>query len=168
MSIMFWIGFFLVMAFLLQGFLGFLQIKNFSVNFGDLRKKGKVLIGKNPKRIRSGSLILMAIDKEGSIKEARIMKGVTVFAKFKQLKKLQNMNVVEVAANHQIISSFDKLTQQCILNAYRNYINFKTGKLTTEDLDTSVNIFSIPILEKIKIQSMQIARFVKRNFIREK
>lgn len=168
MSVMFWMGLFLVMAFLLQGFLGFLQIKNFSANFGELRKKGKVLIGKNPKKLRSGSLILMAIDNEGNIKEARIMKGVTVFAKFNQLSKLHSMNIAEVASDYKFITGFDKLTQQCILNAYRNYINFKTGRLAIDDLDTSINLFSMPLFEKIKMQILQISNFIKQRFVREK
>jgi DNA-binding transcriptional regulator of glucitol operon len=120
---MFIIGLFLVSAFLLQGALGFLQIKNFSRNFSVLRKQGRVLIGKNPKRFNSGSLMLISIDESGLIKEARIMKGVTIFAKFKSLSMLSGKYLQVVAADYDELHHFDRLTRQCLLNAYRNYID---------------------------------------------
>lgn len=144
------IGLFLVGAFLLQGALGLIQIKNFTKNYRDLRLMGRVLIGKNPKRFRSGSLILMSIDEVGKIKAARIMKGVTIFVKFKALPELTGEYLAMVAADHDTLKKYDRLTQQCILNAYRNYIDFKAGKLNASDYDTSTNVFTMPLFEKIR------------------
>ena len=69
------IGLIVVGAFLLQGLFGIFQIKNFSRNYRELRLLGpyRILIGKNPKRFFSGSLMLIAIDNDGNIKEARLM-----------------------------------------------------------------------------------------------
>nr|WP_243679734.1 transcriptional regulator GutM [Lactiplantibacillus plantarum] len=71
-------GVILVSAFLLQGFLGLRQIKNFSKTFHQLRVLAPVAIGKNPKKLRSGTLILLAIKDDGTILEAQMMKGVTI------------------------------------------------------------------------------------------
>lgn len=157
-----YLGIGLVAAFLLQGVLGFIQIKNFSNNYREMRQQGRVLIGKNPKRLQSGSLMLLSIDIEGNIHEARIMKGVTIFAHFKPLPFLQHRNIVEVAADSTKMHQVDKLTRGCILNAYRNFVNFKTNQLAYDDLNTSVNIFSMPLFEKIKQLSTQVIQLVNR------
>ena len=66
------IGLIVVGAFLLQGLFGIFQIKNFSRNYRELRLLGpyRILIGKNPKRFFSGSLMLIAIDNDGNIKDS--------------------------------------------------------------------------------------------------
>lgn len=143
-------GIILVAAFLLQGLLGLRQIKNFSNTFHKLRVLAPVAIGKNPKKLRSGTLILVAVDNNGSIKEAQMMKGVTIFAKFKELKALKNKNLAEVASSYDQLKRFDKLTRVCLLDAYKNYINYRTNKLKPQDIDTSIKIWSLPMAEKIK------------------
>ncbi|VDG20869.1 sorbitol operon activator [Lactobacillus plantarum WCFS1] [Lactiplantibacillus mudanjiangensis] len=160
MTLTLYLGIGLVAAFLLQGLLGFIQIKNFSQNYRELRQHGRVLIGKNPKRLQAGSLLLLAIDLDGNIKEARIMKGVTIFAHFKQLPLLKQHNIVVVAADNEMMQQVDKLTRGCILNAYRNFVNFKTGQLAYDDLNTNVNIFSMPLFEKIKQLYHQLNRLI--------
>ncbi|KRL97710.1 transcriptional regulator GutM [Liquorilactobacillus satsumensis] len=142
-------GLLLAGAFILQGLFGFFQIKNFTRNYHELRKQGKVLIGRNPKKFRAGSLILMALDGTGKIKEARIMKGVTVFAKFKKIGRLHEKQLQEVAADYDYLAGFDRLTRRCILDAYRNYINFQTGKMEAGAFNTSVNLFSLPLLARL-------------------
>ncbi|MFT9274060.1 MAG: transcriptional regulator GutM [Liquorilactobacillus nagelii] len=143
-------GIILVAAFLLQGLLGLRQIKNFSKTFHKLRMLAPVAIGKNPKKLRSGTLILIAVQGNGTIKEAQIMKGVTIFARFKELKTLKNRNLAELASSYEQLKDFDKLTRVCLLDAYKNYINYKTNKLQPQDIDTSIKIWSLPMVEKIK------------------
>lgn len=64
--------------------------------------------------------MLMAIDEQtGRIKEARIMKGVTVFAKFQSLPQLNNQNLAVVAADPQFLKQFNRLVQQCIFECLR-------------------------------------------------
>lgn len=150
MTLTMYLGIGLVAAFLLQGLLGFFQIKNFSKNYGEMRQAGRVLIGKNPKRVQSGSLLLLSINGDGDIQAARIMKGVTVFAHFKPLSRIVGHNIVALAADYDALASIDKLTRGCILNALRNFINYKTGQLAYDDLNTSVNIFSLPLFTKIQ------------------
>ena len=87
---------------------------------------------------------------DGTIKEAQIMKGVTIFARFKELKALKNRNLAELASSYEQLRNFDKLTRVCLLDAYKNYINYKTNKLQPQDIDTSIKIWSLPMVEKIK------------------
>jgi len=166
MSPMLLIGIVLVSAFLLQGLLGFFQIRSFSKHFQQMRRQGKVLIGKNPRKIQSGSLMLMAIDTDGNIKAAQLLQGVTVFAHFKPAKQLVGQNIAVLGADYDQLRHFNRLTRQCILNAYQNFINYRTGHLTAEAFDTKVNVFALPLVDQIKNQSSRLLGTLKQHFAR--
>ncbi|BDR58214.1 transcriptional regulator GutM [Xylocopilactobacillus apicola] len=158
-------GLVLVGAFILQGIMGLFQIKDFTKRFNELHRKGKVLIGKNPKKFRSGTLMLISIDDQTSvIKEAQIMKGVTVFAKFHQLPQLKDQSLVEVAADYDFLHQLNPLVRQCLLNAYSNFINFKNGTLSPSEYDTRVNVFSMPAFVQIKNFGERV--FAKKKTVR--
>ena len=159
------IGLIVVGAFLLQGLFGIFQIKNFSRNYRELRLLGpyRILIGKNPKRFFSGSLMLIAID-DGNIKEARLMQGVTVFAKFRTLKKLEGKNIAVLAADYQELKRMNKLTRQCLLNAYKTFVDFKTQKLSASAYDTSVNVFNMPLFTKIGLMANNLKANMSKKF----
>ena len=61
---MFFVVLILIVAigFVLQYFLGLLQIKHFTKNYTDLRSKGRVAIGRRPSIFKSGTLILLQIN----------------------------------------------------------------------------------------------------------
>ncbi|AVK61457.1 transcriptional regulator [Lactobacillus sp. CBA3605] len=143
-------GMILVGAFILQGLLGLKQIENFSTTFHRLRLMAPVAIGKNPKKVRSGTLILVAVNADGNIIEAQMMKGVTIFAKFTEIKILRQKNLAEVAASYQQLRQFDRLTRICLLDAYKSYSDYRSKKLIPEDFDSTVKIWSLPMVEKIK------------------
>lgn len=153
-------------VFLLQSILGFLQVKNFVKEFRRMCKYGKVLIGKNPKKFRAGSLLLLRIDSNANIEEAKIMKGVTIFARFKELKVIEGKSLPILAASYDDLQKIDFLTRECLLNAYRNYINFKTGKMSRSDLDTSTNFLSLPVFEMWKDELFAKFRLVRRKVIK--
>lgn len=148
-------------VFLLQSILGFLQVRNFVKEFRRMCKHGKVLIGKNPKKFRAGSILLLSIDENANIKEAMLMKGVTIFARFRELKAIEGKSLPILAASYDDLQRMDTLTKECLLNAYRNYINFKTGKMSRSDLDTSTNFFSLPVFEMWKNELVAKFRLVK-------
>lgn len=153
-------------VFLLQSILGFLQIRNFVKEFRRMCKKGKVLIGKNPKKLRAGSLLLLSIDRDANINEAKIMKGVTIFARFKEFKAIEGKSLPILAASYDELKEIDPLTRECLLNAYRNYINFKTGKMSRSDLDTSTNFLSLPVFSMWKNEFISKFRLVKSKVIK--
>lgn len=149
-------------VFLLQSVLGFLQVRNFVKVFRKMCKKGKVLIGKNPKKFKAGTLLLLNIDGQANITHAEIMTGVTIFARFKKLASIEGKSLPLLASDYEELSKFNKLTRECILNAYRNFINFKTGKMSREDLDTSTNFLSLPVFSLWKNQLVNKFCEIKR------
>lgn len=57
-----------------------MQIKNFNINYIEMRKKGKVAIGRKRGYIQVGIIVMLLIDNDGIIVDCRKMQGVTVFA----------------------------------------------------------------------------------------
>ncbi|MDF7638625.1 transcriptional regulator GutM [Lactobacillus sp. ESL0791] len=130
-------------AFLLQSVFGFIQLRNFLKIFKRMNKKGKVLIGKNPKKLRAGSLLLLNIDENATIQDAQLMKGTTVFARFRQLSSLKKKSLPLLASSYDQLQEMDPLVKGCILNAYKEYINFKTGKQA--EMETGTSFLALPV-----------------------
>lgn len=120
------------LAWLLQTALGFLQFKNFNKNFKELRQKGRVVIGKNRGRVKMGSVILIAIDDNCSILESRIMKGITILARFKPMEILNNQNLHSI--NPNILQDLDKQTALAIQDGIKNYNEYYKTK---EEIDSN-------------------------------
>lgn len=109
----------MAVAFLLQYLIGCYQIKNFSKSFGQLRKLGRVAIGRYNGKIRAGVIVMFAIDSQGNIICAEKMEGVTVLAKFKKLKGFEGQNIADIKESD--IKKFTLQTRKAILDAVSNY-----------------------------------------------
>ncbi|MCW6110820.1 transcriptional regulator GutM [Clostridium sporogenes] len=120
------------LAWLLQTALGFLQFKNFNKNFKELRQKGRVVIGKNRGRVKRGSVILIAIDDNCSILESRIMKGITILARFKPMEILNNQNLHSI--NPNILKNLDQQTALVIQDGIKNYNEYYKAR---EEIDSN-------------------------------
>ncbi|MDS1003707.1 transcriptional regulator GutM [Clostridium sporogenes] len=120
------------LAWLLQTALGFLQFKDFNKNFKELREKGRVVIGKNRGRVKRGAVILIAIDDNCSIIESRIMKGITILARFKTMEILNNQNLHSI--NPNILKNLDQQTTLAIQDGIKNYNEYYKAK---EEIDSN-------------------------------
>lgn len=114
------------LAWLLQIGLGFLQLRDFNKNFKELRQKGRVVIGKNRGRVKKGSVILIAIDDDCCIFESRIMKGITILARFKAMEILNGENLHSINTN--ILKDLDKQTTLAIQDGIKNYNEYYQQK----------------------------------------
>ena len=64
MNSMILFGAFCAAAYVLQILLGLKQLKNFNVTYGQLRKLGRVAIGRRSGKIKSGTIVLFALNRE--------------------------------------------------------------------------------------------------------
>lgn len=159
------LGIFIAAAFLLQALMGYFQIRNFAHNYHEVRQGGRVLIGKNPRRFRQGSLMLIGLDHDDRIQEIRVMKGLTVFSRFRDVNQFDGEPVAEVGADYTALQKLSRTERECFLNAYRNYVNYKTNNLSFEDFDTSrVSMFSLPIFNEIGIKMKAIPQMLTNVF----
>lgn len=113
-----------ILAFLFQYFLGFLQIKNFNKNYIELKKRGRVVIGKKKGFFLAGAIVLLLIDENANIVDARYMQGVTVFARFKIIEKLKKLNLLDIDDKLLKDMGFSRSLTEAILNGIKNYKGF--------------------------------------------
>lgn len=110
---------------------GLLQIKDFNNNYIELRKLGKVAIGRKKGRLSSGTIVLIRIKDDGLIVEARKMQGVTVVARVKSFKGLEGRYIGEITEND--LKNFNKPLKKAILDAVKNYTKFKMEEVSKEE-----------------------------------
>lgn len=121
-------------AFLLQIFLGYFQMRHMSHVFIVMRREGRVAIGRKRGNFRSGTIVFLAIDGKGKILDARKMQGVTILARFRELKPLIGEPIT--AINKKKVSAYNKLIQQAIADAVNNYRIVAEGGTIEENRGT--------------------------------
>ena len=148
---------FAVSAYAFQILLGFQQIKHFNKNYQELRRKGKVAIGRRPGKVRSGTIVMFAIKDEGEILDARIMQGVTVLSKFKQLDDYVGQDIHYIDKYHPLVQKENKLTQYAMENAREIYLRVAVGDYTEDpapspfkQLAFNLNVSKNVLLSKFK------------------
>lgn len=118
-----------VSAYLLQGFLGFLQIKHFTKVYGEMRRKGRVAIGRKSGKFKAGTIVMIAIDEASNILEVKKIQGTTVLAKFKDIKGLEGMSITELTPTLPILAKENKLTQATVMDAVQTYQKVMNGEV---------------------------------------
>ncbi len=88
-------GLIIVGAIVIQGLLTYFQVKDYRNNVSQIRKKGRLFIGQTKGKIKAGSIVLMAVDDDGFINEAKSMTGITVFHRFRRIDDLIGKNIFE-------------------------------------------------------------------------
>lgn len=109
----------IVTAWSLHITLGLLQIRAFNKKYIELRRKGKVAIGKVKGNLRAGTVVLIAIDENCNIIQAEKIQGLTVFARLKAMKNLVGENLLKI--DPAVLDEFDKLTLLAVEDAINNY-----------------------------------------------
>ena len=107
-------------AYVLQFLLTMIQMKDFNLNFRDLRKMGRVAIGKKKGGFVAGSIVMFAIDDKGIILKGMYLSGVTVLARFKEINDFNGVDISTITEEQ--VKSYSKQVQKSILDASSNYI----------------------------------------------
>ncbi len=116
----------LITVYLLNIFLGYLQLKDFNKNYIELKRKG---------RISSGTIVLILINDDGVIVETRKMQGVTVLARVKSFEGLVGKSLEYIEKSD--LTVYNKLLKKAILDAVKQYITFEKNKCEdTNNLST--------------------------------
>ena len=112
-------------AYVVQFLLTMMQMKNFNLNFRDLRRMGRVAIGKKKGGFVAGSIAMFAIDDKGIILKGMCLSGVTVLTRFKEFNDLNGIDIATITKDH--VKSYSKQVQKSILDASSNYITITSG-----------------------------------------
>ena len=115
------------LAWALQSFFSFLQVKDFTAAYGRLRRQGKVAIGKRKNALSAGAIAMFLIDDDGFIREASGMSGLTILARFKQLKGFEGLHIAEVEGDPT--KRLPKALRLAVLNARDNWFMVQLGQV---------------------------------------
>jgi len=105
---------------------GLMQIKDFNKNYIELRRIGKVAIGRKKGYLQAGTIVLILIDEDGIVVCSRKMQGVSVFARVKEFKGLEGRSLSNITKEE--LKGFNKLMRVAILDAIKIYSIFKGGE----------------------------------------
>ncbi|CAM2964666.1 transcriptional regulator GutM [Streptococcus pluranimalium] len=120
----------IALAYVFQIILGMRQLKHFNEVYHELRQKGRVAIGRRSGKIKSGTIVMFAIDSSGIILDARKMQGVTVGAHFKELPQYVNQDLHYLDHYHPTVRQENKLTQIAIEDARNVFLTIDAGTYT--------------------------------------
>ncbi|MCK1226448.1 transcriptional regulator GutM [Streptococcus uberis] len=120
-------GIIVILAYVVQIILGIKQLKHFNKVYAELRKKGRVAIGRRSGKIKSGTIVMFAIDKEGLVLDARKMQGVTVAAHFKQMPNFIGQDIHYFDTYNPLVRNENKLVQIAIEDARELFLRMEAG-----------------------------------------
>ncbi|CAM3415201.1 transcriptional regulator GutM [Streptococcus pluranimalium] len=146
----------IVMAYTLQIFLGFKQIKYFNSVYTELRRKGRVAIGRRSGKFKSGTIVMFAIDSKGKISAAKKIQGVTIGARFKDMPQYIKHDLHYLDHYNPLVRQENKLTQIAIEDARDVFLTIEAG--TYQEVPKS-----IPMIDwSLQIKSL-LSRFKLTN-----
>lgn len=116
----------LAIAFLLQALLSAMQMKHFSNEFMKLRRRGKVVCGRQAGGFHAGAIVLFRIDGDGVIQESRKLEGVTCFARVKDLPGYEGRHIASLTAAD--LPKGHKNLGKAILDAALTYRKYTAGE----------------------------------------
>ena len=121
------LGAVVIVAYILQILLGLQQLKNFNKTYSELRKKGRVAIGRRAGKIKSGTIVMFAVDANGMVLDARKMQGVTVLATFKSMPDYVGQDIHYFDTYNPLVRKENKLLQIAIEDARELYLRVEAG-----------------------------------------
>ncbi len=103
--------YFAASAWIMQIVLGYLQIRAFNRMLQSMAKKGQVKIGRTQSRWKSRTVVVLVQDDSNHIVDAKVMKGISVFARPKALSLLIGQTT---KISHALMSQFEPNVQEAL------------------------------------------------------
>ena len=120
---MLWLALIAVLMWVLQLVLSILQFRRCAAHVKEMRREGRVAIGKAKGRFAAGAIVLFVIDPACNIVRGEIMKGVTVFAGFRPFDDFNGRNLLDLAEAD--VAAYDRQTRRAVLGAREEYIIYQ-------------------------------------------
>ena len=120
---MLWLALIAVLMWVLQLVLSILQFRRFAAHVKEMRREGRVAIGKAKGRFVAGAIVLFVIDSACNIVRGEIMKGVTVFAGFRSFDDFTGRNLLDLTEAD--VASYDRQTRRAVRGAREEYIIYQ-------------------------------------------
>ena len=85
-----------IVVWVMQTLLALWQFRRFNRRVKELRRFGRVAIGKSKGRFLAGAIVLLCIDEDCRIIKGELLEGVTVFAKCRPFTALNELNLLSI------------------------------------------------------------------------
>ena len=121
------LGAVVIVAYILQIIFGLKQLKHFNTTYSELRKKGRVAIGRRSGKIKAGTIVMFAVDRKGMILDAKRMQGVTVVARFKSMPSYIGQDIHYLDTYNPVVRKENKLLQIAIEDARELGLRIEAG-----------------------------------------
>lgn len=119
-------GLLLAAMFLLQAVLSCIQMRHFAKEFTALRRRGRVACGRQAGGFHAGAIVMFLLDKNDVIQDAKMLMGVTCFARVKELAGFQGKHIG--ALTEDDLPKYGKNLRRAILDARNTYRKFISGE----------------------------------------
>lgn len=154
-------GAIVILAYGIQILLGMRQLKHFNQVYMRLRKKGRVAIGRRAGKIKSGTIVLFALDQQGRVLEACKMQGVTVLAHFKDMPDYVGQDIHYLDSYNPLVRKENKLLQIAIEDAREVFLRVEAGNY--EDVPKSAPLIDLGLQAKVLANRFKLGRNHIRN-----
>lgn len=101
--------------YVLQMVLTYFQIKNLKKTLAELRDKGIVGMGNKKRKLSAGNVVILISNEAGHIIEGRMMQGITVLARFREIANIKGHNIADL--KEKILSQSTKKQDKAMLDA---------------------------------------------------
>ncbi len=119
-----------------QTVLGLWQFKRFHRRVKELRKNGRVAIGKAKGRFLAGAVILLCIDENCRIHHGEVMKGRTVFAGFHPIRQLNGKNLRELT--EEDCTGMEKQIRVAALDARKGFEEYMKSQGENQTVESEI------------------------------
>lgn len=130
---MFWLLAIVIAAvWIIQSYLSFWQARAFSRRFIQMRRRGRVAMGKYHGGFSAGSIVMFGLDGADRIREGERLAGVTVWARFKPFDLYNGVHIADV--DPEAAKSLGNPLVKAVSNAVENYRIVMAGGEAPEPL----------------------------------
>lgn len=127
MNSIYLLGIVVMLAYVLQTLLGLQQLKDFNSVYSELRRQGKVAIGRRAGKIKAGTIVMFALTDDGEVLDARKLQGVTVLSRFKSLPAYIGQDIHYLDRYHPLVRQENRLLQIAIEDARELFLRIQAG-----------------------------------------
>lgn len=112
-----------VVMWILQTMLAIRQFNQFNRHIKELRKSGKVAIGKAKGKIRAGAIVMFLIDDELNIVKGEIMNGFTSLATIKEFNNFNGVNLLDLESD--MCKGLGKQVTEAVIATRKDYLDYQ-------------------------------------------
>jgi len=109
--------------------LGLWQFRRFSSHVREMRREGRVAIGKAKGKLRTGAVVLLIIDEECRILRGEAMEGRTVFAGFHPCEAFNGQSLLELDEESVKAAKVTRQIGRAALSARYEYEQYQKDHL---------------------------------------